>query len=141
MDCVCFREHPDKVRVGLHNENLLLRSCTVRNTETVIGIVVYAGTVYEINIIQYADNNMNSSSCTMGIMDYLNGLKSLCVCAGHETKAMQNNSGPRYKRSKLERKLNMDIIWSVVLLLLMCVTSAVGKNKHTHTHTHTYLIL
>ncbi|XP_058241643.1 probable phospholipid-transporting ATPase VD isoform X2 [Hemibagrus wyckioides] len=82
-----YMEHPDKVRVGLHNENLLLRSCTVRNTETVIGIVVYAG---------------------------------------HETKAMQNNSGPRYKRSKLERKLNMDIIWSVVLLLLMCVTSAVG---------------
>ncbi|KAF5890867.1 putative phospholipid-transporting ATPase VD isoform X1, partial [Clarias magur] len=82
-----YMEHPDKVRVGLHNENLLLRSCTVRNTETVIGIVVYAG---------------------------------------HETKAMQNNSGPRYKRSKLERRLNIDIIWSVVLLLLMCLTAAVG---------------
>ncbi|XP_060728186.1 probable phospholipid-transporting ATPase VD isoform X3 [Tachysurus vachellii] len=82
-----YMEHPDKIRVGLHNENLLLRSCTVRNTETVIGIVVYAG---------------------------------------HETKAMQNNSGPRYKRSKLERKLNIDIIWSVVLLLLMCLISAVG---------------
>ncbi|KAK3573893.1 hypothetical protein QTP86_032986 [Hemibagrus guttatus] len=82
-----YMEHPDKVRVGLHNENLLLRSCTVRNTEMVIGIVVYAG---------------------------------------HETKAMQNNSGPRYKRSNLERKLNRDIIWSVVLLLLMCLISAVG---------------
>uniref|UniRef100_A0A8C1FNW7 Phospholipid-transporting ATPase n=1 Tax=Cyprinus carpio carpio TaxID=630221 RepID=A0A8C1FNW7_CYPCA len=65
-----FMEHPGKVRVGLHSENLLLRSCTVRNTETVIGIVVYAG---------------------------------------HETKAMQNNSGPRYKRSKLECRLNMDV--------------------------------
>ncbi|XP_017319685.1 probable phospholipid-transporting ATPase VD isoform X3 [Ictalurus punctatus] len=82
-----YMEHPDKVRVGLHSENLLLRSCTVRNTETVIGIVVYAG---------------------------------------HETKAMQNNSGPRYKRSNLERKLNIDIIWSVVLLLLLCITAAVG---------------
>ncbi|KAF7710614.1 probable phospholipid-transporting ATPase VD isoform X1 [Silurus meridionalis] len=82
-----YMEHPNNVRIGLHNENLLLRSCTVRNTETVIGIVVYAG---------------------------------------HETKAMQNNSGPRYKRSKLERKLNIDIIWSVVLLLIMCLTSAVG---------------
>ncbi|KAF3844416.1 hypothetical protein F7725_007579 [Dissostichus mawsoni] len=38
-------------------------SCTIRNTETVVGIVVYAG---------------------------------------HETKAMMNNSGPRYKRSQLE---------------------------------------
>ncbi|XP_051772106.1 probable phospholipid-transporting ATPase VD isoform X1 [Ctenopharyngodon idella] len=82
-----FMEHPGKVRVGLHSENLLLRSCTVRNTETVIGIVVYAG---------------------------------------HETKAMQNNSGPRYKRSKLERRLNMDVLWSVALLLLMCFIAAVG---------------
>uniref|UniRef100_A0A8C1PVL1 Phospholipid-transporting ATPase n=1 Tax=Cyprinus carpio TaxID=7962 RepID=A0A8C1PVL1_CYPCA len=82
-----FMEHPGKVRVGLHSENLLLRSCTVRNTETVIGIVVYAG---------------------------------------HETKAMQNNSGPRYKRSKLERRLNMDVLWCVILLLLMCLIAAVG---------------
>uniref|UniRef100_A0A8C1RJB9 Phospholipid-transporting ATPase n=1 Tax=Cyprinus carpio TaxID=7962 RepID=A0A8C1RJB9_CYPCA len=82
-----FMEHPGKVRVGLHSENLLLRSCTVRNTETVIGIVVYAG---------------------------------------HETKAMQNNSGPRYKRSKLECRLNMDVLWCVVLLLLMCLVAAVG---------------
>uniref|UniRef100_A0A9J7XMS1 Phospholipid-transporting ATPase n=1 Tax=Cyprinus carpio carpio TaxID=630221 RepID=A0A9J7XMS1_CYPCA len=83
-----FMEHPGKVRVGLHSENLLLRSCTVRNTETVIGIVVYAG---------------------------------------HETKAMQNNSGPRYKRSKLECRLNMDVLWCVVLLLLMCLVAAVGQ--------------
>lgn len=39
---VC-REHRSGLRVGLHNNNLLLRSCTVRNTETVVGIVVYAG--------------------------------------------------------------------------------------------------
>uniref|UniRef100_A0A9J8C8G7 Phospholipid-transporting ATPase n=1 Tax=Cyprinus carpio carpio TaxID=630221 RepID=A0A9J8C8G7_CYPCA len=77
-----FMEHPGKVRVGLHSENLLLRSCTVRNTETVIGIVVYAG---------------------------------------HETKAMQNNSGPRYKRSKLECRLNMDVNVIYVGLLKMCV--------------------
>ncbi|XP_062852428.1 phospholipid-transporting ATPase VD-like [Trichomycterus rosablanca] len=82
-----YMEHPNKVRVGLHSENLLLRSCIVRNTETVFGIVVYAG---------------------------------------HETKAMQNNSGPRYKRSKLECRLNVDVLWSVVLLLLMCFTSAIG---------------
>ncbi|XP_048855511.1 phospholipid-transporting ATPase VD-like [Brienomyrus brachyistius] len=80
-------ENPNKLRVGLCNDNLLLRSCTVRNTETIIGIVVYAG---------------------------------------HETKAMKNNSGPRYKRSKLERRLNTDVLWSVVLLLVMCLTAAIG---------------
>ncbi|KAK1175311.1 putative phospholipid-transporting ATPase VD isoform X1 [Acipenser oxyrinchus oxyrinchus] len=82
-----FMEHPNKERVGLYKENLLLRGCTIRNTEAVVGIVVYAG---------------------------------------HETKAMLNNSGPRYKRSKMERRLNVDVLWSVVLLLLMCLTTAIG---------------
>uniref|UniRef100_A0A673BHZ4 Phospholipid-transporting ATPase n=1 Tax=Sphaeramia orbicularis TaxID=375764 RepID=A0A673BHZ4_9TELE len=82
-----YMEHPGGLRVGLHNGNLLLRSCTIRNTETVVGIVVYAG---------------------------------------HETKAMMNNSGPRYKRSRLERRLNTDVLWCVLLLVLMCLTAAVG---------------
>ncbi|KAM7112255.1 phospholipid-transporting ATPase VD isoform 2-T3 [Ciconia maguari] len=82
-----FVEHSNKDRVGLSKENLLLRGCTVRNTEAVVGIVVYAG---------------------------------------HETKAMLNNSGPHYKRSKLERKVNSDILWCVLLLILMCLTGAIG---------------
>lgn len=82
-----YMENPSGVRVGLHNSNLLLRSCTIRNSESVVGIVVYAG---------------------------------------HETKAMMNNSGPRYKRSLLERRLNTDVLWCVLLLLIMCLTSAIG---------------
>ncbi|XP_033991200.1 probable phospholipid-transporting ATPase VD isoform X2 [Trematomus bernacchii] len=82
-----YMEHPSGLRVGLHNNNLLLRSCTVRNTETVVGIVVYAG---------------------------------------HETKAMMNNSGPRYKRSQLERHLNTVVLWCVLLLFIMCLTAAIG---------------
>lgn len=31
----------------------------MRNTETVIGIVVYAGTAHKINTIHYADKDMN----------------------------------------------------------------------------------
>ncbi|XP_067351598.1 probable phospholipid-transporting ATPase VD isoform X2 [Channa argus] len=82
-----YMEHSTGVRVGLHNSNLLLRSCTIRNTESVVGIVVYAG---------------------------------------HETKAMMNNSGPRYKRSQLEKHLNTDILWCVFLLIVMCLTAAIG---------------
>uniref|UniRef100_A0A3P8SEB4 Phospholipid-transporting ATPase n=1 Tax=Amphiprion percula TaxID=161767 RepID=A0A3P8SEB4_AMPPE len=82
-----YIEHSSGVRIGLQSSNLLLRSCTIRNTETVIGIVVYAG---------------------------------------HETKAMMNNSGPRYKRSQLEKRLNMDILWCVVLLIIMCLSAAIG---------------
>uniref|UniRef100_A0A452R5S8 Phospholipid-transporting ATPase n=1 Tax=Ursus americanus TaxID=9643 RepID=A0A452R5S8_URSAM len=38
-----YLEHSNKERVGLSKENLLLRGCTIRNTEAVVGIVVYAG--------------------------------------------------------------------------------------------------
>uniref|UniRef100_H3BZX2 Phospholipid-transporting ATPase n=1 Tax=Tetraodon nigroviridis TaxID=99883 RepID=H3BZX2_TETNG len=82
-----YIEHPDGHRVALNNGNLLLRSCTIRNTENVVGIVIYAG---------------------------------------HETKAMMNNSGPRYKCSLLERRLNTDILWCVLLLFVMCLTTAIG---------------
>lgn len=46
--------------------------------------------------------------------------------AGHETKAMLNNSGPRYKRSKIERRMNTDIFFCIGLLFLMCLIGAVG---------------
>lgn len=58
-----------------------------------------------------------------------------CFQTGHETKAMMNNSGPRYKRSKLERRLNVDVMWCVLLLIVMCVTGAVG------TYLKMYLII
>lgn len=58
-----------------------------------------------------------------------------CVTWGHETKAMMNNSGPRYKRSRLEKRLNTDILWCVVLLIVMCLIAAIGGNSTDTTHT------
>ncbi|XP_054648594.1 phospholipid-transporting ATPase VB isoform X2 [Dunckerocampus dactyliophorus] len=83
----CYVEKANKDKVGAGIESLLLRGCTVRNTDHAVGFVVYAG---------------------------------------HETKSMLNNNGPRYKRSKLERKLNVDVIFCVILLLAMCLVGAVG---------------
>ncbi|XP_040274842.1 phospholipid-transporting ATPase VD [Bufo bufo] len=82
-----YLSRSEQEKIGLSEQNLLLRGCTVRNTEAVVGIVVYAG---------------------------------------HDTKTMLNNSGPRYKRSQLERQLNSDILWSVLLLLIMCLFGALG---------------
>ncbi|KAM3968099.1 LOW QUALITY PROTEIN: phospholipid-transporting ATPase VD [Aphomia sociella] len=79
--------HPNGARVQLNSENLLLRECTIKNTDYVEGIVVYAG---------------------------------------HETKAMLNNGGPRYKCSALEKKMNTDVIWCVLVLLFLCCAGAVG---------------
>ncbi|XP_041054592.1 phospholipid-transporting ATPase VA [Carcharodon carcharias] len=79
--------YKNEKRAGLSKDNLLLRGCTIRNTEEVVGIVIYAG---------------------------------------HETKAMLNNNGPRYKRSKLERQMNVDVFWCVIILFVMCLFSAIG---------------
>ncbi|XP_045040932.2 phospholipid-transporting ATPase VB isoform X3 [Desmodus rotundus] len=84
-----YMEHPDQTRTGFGSESLLLRGCTIRNTEVAAGIVIYAG---------------------------------------HETKAMLNNSGPRYKRSKIERRMNTDIFFCIGLLFLMCLIGAIGHS-------------
>ena len=46
----------------------------------------------------------------------------------NETKALLNNSGPRYKRSRLERQMNCDVLWCVLLLICMSLFSAIGKS-------------
>ncbi|XP_032879147.1 phospholipid-transporting ATPase VA isoform X2 [Amblyraja radiata] len=79
--------YKNEKKAGLSKDNLLLRGCTIRNTEEVVGIAIYAG---------------------------------------HETKAMLNNNGPRYKRSKLERQMNVDVFWCVIILVVMCLFSAIG---------------
>lgn len=89
-----YMEHPDQTRTGFGSESLLLRGCTIRNTEVAVGIVIYAG---------------------------------------HETKAMLNNSGPRYKRSKIERRMNMDVFFCIGLLFLMCLIGALGHSLWNRT--------
>uniref|UniRef100_A0AAR2J6F4 Phospholipid-transporting ATPase n=1 Tax=Pygocentrus nattereri TaxID=42514 RepID=A0AAR2J6F4_PYGNA len=87
--------HRNGRRDGLYKDNLLLRGCTIRNTEEAVGIVIYAG---------------------------------------HETKAMLNNNGPRYKRSKLERQMNVDVFWCVIILLVMCLLFARLRNNKYWIH-------
>ncbi|CAH8540005.1 unnamed protein product [Schistosoma haematobium] len=77
-----------EIRIPIHKNNMLLRGCVLRNTDYVIGIVIYAG------------------------------------C---ETKAALNNSGVRFKRSKLEKQINLDVIWCVLILVVVCVTGAIGS--------------
>ena len=55
-----------------------------------------------------------------------NFTEGMVVYAGKESKAMLNNDGPRYKRSKLEMQMNRDVIWCVFLLLVMCLMGAIG---------------
>ncbi|XP_063240630.1 phospholipid-transporting ATPase VD isoform X2 [Bacillus rossius redtenbacheri] len=61
--------------------------------------------------------------CVVKNTDFVEGI---VVYAGHETKAMLNNGGPRYKRSHLERMMNLDVVWCVLILFVLCIIGAVG---------------
>lgn len=39
---------------------------------------------------------------------------------------MLNNGGPRYKRSSVEKQMNQDVIWCVLILIFLCVVGAIG---------------
>lgn len=69
-------------------------------------------------------DNLLLRDCALRNTDYIEGI---VVYAGRETKAMLNNGGTRYKRSKLERRMNIEVIWCVVILFVMCLVSAVGS--------------
>jgi phospholipid-translocating ATPase len=43
---------------------------------------------------------------------------------------MLNNGGPRYKRSKLEKKINTEVVWCVIILFILCLIGAIGKRHH-----------
>ncbi|EGD80945.1 ATP10A protein [Salpingoeca rosetta] len=87
--------------VPLDTNNMLLRGCVLRNTGTVIGLVVYAG---------------------------------------HDTKAMLNNTGPRSKRSKLERAMNYQILYCCIILLILCVLGGLCAGLWTQARDYTNIL-
>ena len=101
-----FSETADGATVSINKSNLLLRGCVVRNTRAVVGVVVYAGKSFQLMV--------------RGCGDLMLSLP------GHETKSMLNNSGPRAKRSKLERTINIDILAQVLILVVLCLIGAIG---------------
>ncbi|XP_076360092.1 phospholipid-transporting ATPase VA isoform X1 [Tachypleus tridentatus] len=68
--------------------------------------------------------NLLLRDCVVKNTDFVEGI---VVYAGHETKTMLNNGGPRYKRSKLERIMNRDVIWCIVILVVLCFVGATGS--------------
>ncbi|GAB1601815.1 probable phospholipid-transporting ATPase VB, partial [Argonauta hians] len=76
------------------------------------------------NKIPLSNSNILLRGCVLQNTDYVQGL---VIYAGHETKAMLNNRGPRYKRSKLEVKINRDIILCALLLFFLCLFCAIAS--------------
>ncbi|KAF7379150.1 hypothetical protein HZH68_016995 [Vespula germanica] len=68
-------------------------------------------------------DNLLLRECLLKNTDFIEGI---VVYAGHETKAMLNNGGPRHKRSRLEKRMNCDIIWCMAILIILCMIGAIG---------------
>lgn len=84
--------HPSGERVPLSTESLLLRESRLKVSTYSVCHVKFCF------IIVFCFQNT----------DFIEGI---VIYAGHETKSMLNNSGPRYKRSKIEQLMNIDVIW------------------------------
>ncbi|KAI9844794.1 MAG: hypothetical protein M1838_002030 [Thelocarpon superellum] len=82
--------------ISIHN--LLLRGCSLRNTDWILGVVAFTG---------------------------------------QETKIMVNAGATPSKRSRIARELNWNVIYNFVILLVMCIVSAVvqgviwGQGHHS----------
>ncbi|XP_011494339.1 PREDICTED: probable phospholipid-transporting ATPase VA isoform X2 [Ceratosolen solmsi marchali] len=73
--------------------------------------------------IPVSTENLLLRECLLKNTDFIEGI---VVYVGHETKAMLNNGGPRYKRSRLECQMNLDVIWCVIILIVLCIVGAAG---------------
>ncbi|CAL1688801.1 unnamed protein product, partial [Lasius platythorax] len=73
--------------------------------------------------VPVSTENLLLRECVLKNTDFVEGI---VIYAGHETKALLNNGGPRYKRSRLEKQMNRDVKWCVVILLVLCVIGAFG---------------
>ncbi|KAK2717920.1 hypothetical protein QYM36_006646 [Artemia franciscana] len=67
-------------------------------------------------------DNLLLRNCVLKNTDWIEGF---VVYAGSDSKAMLNHGGQRYKRSNLEERMNTDVIWCVLLLIVLCIIGAV----------------
>ncbi|XP_065596134.1 phospholipid-transporting ATPase ID-like [Cyrtonyx montezumae] len=75
-------------KYALDNEKMLLRGCTIRNTEWCFGLVIYAGP---------------------------------------DTKLMQNSGKTTFKRTSIDRLMNVLVLMIFAFLALMCLILAIGN--------------
>ncbi|XP_062898968.1 phospholipid-transporting ATPase ID-like [Mobula hypostoma] len=90
-------------KYALDNEKIILRGCTLRNTEWCYGLVIFAG---------------------------------------QDTKLMQNSGLSAFKRTKIDRLMNVLVIWIFGFLVMMCTVLAIGNSiweYHKGYHFQVYL--
>jgi phospholipid-transporting ATPase len=65
-------------------------------------------------------------------------IHGVVIYTGHETKLMMNSTAPPFKRSQVEKSTNTQILILFIILLVICLISAVASeiwlNKNAYTH-------
>ncbi len=70
--------------------------------------------------------NLLLRDCVLKNTDFVEGI---VLYAGHESKAMLNHGGPRYKRTQLERVMNFDVVWSASTYSMIFFLSIKGTQR------------
>lgn len=99
----------------LDNEKILLRGCTLRNTEWCFGLVLFGGKDYRIVLLgNYCSGNYKLKHrvrwTTGGRHDLIWGFLVSVPLAGPETKLMQNCGKSTFKRTSIDRLMNVLVL-------------------------------
>ncbi|ODN06541.1 putative phospholipid-transporting ATPase VD [Orchesella cincta] len=77
----------------------------------------------DLTQVPLSKENLLLRDCYLKNTDFVEGV---VIYAGQDTKAMLNNGGPRHKRTGLERLMNIEVVWCVVILAVLCIIGATG---------------
>lgn len=98
LDRFCGTLHWRECKYTLTNQNMLLRGCVLRNTESCYGLVIFAG------------------MCVFVKKLYLKVMLEHFILSGRtligpDTKLMQNSGRTKFKRTSIDRLMNTLVLW------------------------------
>ena len=103
-----------------------------KNIDNFSGQVTYQAATYPID-----NKNVLLRGCVLKNTSWIVGIT---VYAGHETKSMLNSTRPPAKRSALEKSMNLDVAFLILLLLFLCSMGAIGNSQWLGEDNHPYAI-
>ncbi len=96
LDRFCGTLYWKDCKYPLSNQNMLLRGCVLRNTESCYGLVIFAGWCIRLcECVCVNSFHFNLSCCT----------------SGPDTKLMQNSGRTKFKRTSIDRLMNTLVLW------------------------------
>ena len=98
---------------------------TLECTEPSKDIEMFSGYILQTDgqTLCVTNTSLLLRGCTLANTEYIHGL---VVFTGDNTKIVMNAASLRYKKSRMEKQMNWDIVWCAVILVLICFISALG---------------